>query len=79
MLQIFNLQYRGHVILSCQNFKFLVASQVRKANAHHRTKFHHNWSNGCKAIVLTVFKMAVNRHLGFLKFKLSNSWQAMED
>jgi len=35
MLQCFNLKHGSlYVILDCQNFKLLVASQVGKANAH---------------------------------------------
>ena len=30
---------------------FLAASQVRRGNIHHYTKFHQNASNGCKDIV----------------------------
>jgi len=33
------------VILDCQNFKFLAASQVRKASAHQSTEFYQHWSN----------------------------------
>jgi len=36
--------------------KFLVVSQVEKANAHYHAKFHQNQSIGCRIIVFNGFQ-----------------------
>jgi len=61
----------AHVILDFQNFKFSVANRVRKANAHHHTKFI--------KISRTVLEIAIFHYQGGCRlpswiFKFSNSW-----
>jgi len=37
-------------------FNFLVFHQFGRAKMHHHTKFHQNWSNGCRDIAFNVFQ-----------------------
>jgi len=52
-------------ILDIQNFKFLQANRVGRANMHHQAKFQQNWSNNsCDVAIYHFFRMADVRHHG---------------
>jgi len=45
------LRRRLSAIFDFEHIKFLLASQVRRANMHHNTIFHQNRSQDCQVIV----------------------------
>jgi len=53
-------------ILDCRIHKILLAGSVRRAQTHHSTKFHQNWSFHCGDIaILQIFRMAAAAIMDF--------------
>jgi len=52
--------------------KFLVSHQVERAKMDHHSKFHQNWSNGCRDITFNVFQNGGRLPSSILKIDFLN-------